>query len=187
MPCQTSRDILPVRLHDKTFRILYHHKQVTAAIAGVAGKLNEDYAGRETPLLVGVLNGAFMFLSELAQCLDFPCEIAFVKVASYAGLASTGEVSQTLGLEERARGRHIILVEDIVDTGRSIEHLLNSISEYEPASVAVATLLLKPDVYRGAHRIDYCALEVPDRFVVGFGLDYNQLGRNLRHIYELAE
>ncbi len=176
-----------VRLHDRTFRRLIPHARLQKAIAAVARRIGRDYAEKETPVFLGVLNGSFMFMGELLQRIGFDCEVSFVKLASYAGLNSSGQVKELIGLNGSVAGRHVIIVEDIVDTGESIEHLIRALAGYRPASVAVATLLLKPEVYRKEIKIDYCALEVPDRFIVGFGLDYNQLGRNLKDIYEVAE
>ena len=168
-----------IRLHDKNFRLAIPNGRICDAIGRVADRINKDYAGRETPLFVGVLNGSFMFM------LD--CEASFVKIASYRGTASTGKVHELIGLSTDIRGRHVVIVEDIVDTGASIEHTVNLLKAKAPASIAVATLLFKPEVYRKEIGIDYCALKVSDRFLVGFGLDYDQLGRNLKDIYEATD
>lgn len=170
-------------LHGKKFRELIPYGDIEKAIARVAERINEDYSARETPLFLGVLNGSFMFMSELLKKIEFTCETSFVKIASYKGLSSTGTVTEMIGLPDNIRGRHVIIVEDIVDTGSSIEYLMRSITGHEPASVTVATLLFKQDAYTKDYPIDYYALSVPERFIIGFGLDYDQLGRNLTDIY----
>ncbi len=175
-----------VRLADKEFRPLIPHEKVMEAIERVAQQINQDYKDKELPLFLGVLNGSFMFMAELVQRINCVCETSFVKIASYRGTSSSGRVQELIGLTNSLQGRHVIIVEDIVDTGSSIDYLMRSLAGHQPASVAVATLLFKPDAYKKSYRIDYRALEIPDRFVVGFGLDYNQMGRNLRGIYELA-
>ena len=176
-----------IRLHDKNFRLAIPNGRICDAIGRVADRINKDYAGRETPLFVGVLNGSFMFMAELMQRITLDCEASFVKIASYSGTASTGKVHELIGLSTDIRGRHVVIVEGIVDTGASIEHTVNLLKAKAPASIAVATLLFKPKVYRKEIGIDYCALKVSDRFLVGFGLDYDQLGRNLKDIYEATD
>ena len=175
-----------VKLNDKTFQLSIPHEQLIKAISRVGGQISHDYADKECPLFLGVLNGAFMFMGELMQHIDLNCEVSFIKMASYSGTASTGKVQELIGLSKSIEGRHVIIVEDIVDTGGSIDHLFKLLTAHKPASIAVATLLFKPDSYRKTYKIDYPALEIPDKFIVGFGLDYNQLGRNLKDIYELA-
>ena len=146
-------------------------------------RINNDYRGKEAPIFLGVLNGAFMFMGELMQRIDIPCELSFVKLTSYHGTTSTGRIKELIGLGDNIFGRHIIVVEDIVDTGESIRHLMRSLVGHEPASVEVATLLLKSGTYKNDITIKYAGMEVGDDFIVGFGLDYNQLGRNLKDIY----
>lgn len=175
-----------VTLHDKTFRQSISHEQLIEAISRVGRQITHDYANKECPLFLGVLNGAFMFMGELLQHIDLNCEVSFVKLASYSGTATTGKVQELIGLSKSIKGRHVIIVEDIVDTGGSIDHLYQLLTAHHPASIAVATLLFKPSSYNKTYKIDYPALEIPDKFIVGFGLDYNQLGRNLKDIYELA-
>ena len=172
-----------IRLHDKNFRLAIPNGRICDAIGRVADRINKDYAGRETPLFVGVLNGSFMFMAELMQRITLDCEASFVKIASYSGTASTGKVHELIGLSTDIRGRHVVIVEDIIDSGLTLSWL----KAKAPASIAVATLLFKPKVYRKEIGIDYCALKVSDRFLVGFGLDYDQLGRNLKDIYEATD
>ncbi|MBQ4280211.1 MAG: hypoxanthine phosphoribosyltransferase [Rikenellaceae bacterium] len=175
-----------VTLHDKTFELAVPHSRIAGAIARVADRINADYAGR-TPLLLGVLNGSFMFMSELVQRLRIPCEVSFIKLASYDGTRSTGTVNELIGLTHSIAGRDVIVVEDIVETGESIAHMFSLLGPQRPASIEVATLLLKPELYRKEHPIRYAALEVPNDFLVGFGLDYNQLGRNLGDLYKITD
>lgn len=176
----THKEII---LHDKKFRKFIRYSDIEKAIGKVAARINKDYRDKETPLFIGVLNGSFMFMAELFKRIDFNCESSFVRIASYEGSSTTGTVTEILGLSDNIRGRHVIIVEDIVDTGGSIEYMMRSISGHEPASVAVATLLFKPEAYIKDYKIDYYALAVNDKFIVGFGLDYDQLGRNLTDLY----
>lgn len=176
-----------IRLHDKTFRRSISCEQLQKAFAEVAARINSDYREKRTPLFVGVLNGSFMFMGELLRHISFDCEVSFVKIASYSGTATTGRVRELIGLSQDIRGRHVILVEDIVDTGASIEYMTGVLKKQGPADIAVATLLFKPECYRKQTPPKYYALSIPDKFIVGFGLDYDQLGRNYKDIYEIAD
>ena len=176
-----------VTLKDKTFEKVIPYERISDNIDALAARLNADYADRQTPLFLGILNGAFMFMSELMQRIAFPCEVSFVKLASYSGTKSAGTVSELIGLADNLRGRHIIVVEDIVETGESIDYLMRSLVGHEPASVEVATLLFKPESYTKEKNIKYSALPIPNDFIVGFGLDYDGLGRNLRDIYKIVD
>lgn len=176
-----------VTLKDKTFALSIPYEEIDKSIKALADKINADYKGKETPLFLGVLNGSFMFMAELMKLIEFDCEMSFVKVASYSGTKSTGSVQEIIGLADNVQGRHIIVVEDIVDTGESISHLMRSLTGHEPASVEVATLLFKPNAYQKDIPIKYSAISIPNDFIVGFGLDYDQLGRNLKDIYKIVE
>ena len=134
-----------------------------------------------------MLNGSFMFMSDLIKKIEFQNELSFVKLASYEGTSSTGQVKSLLGLNGSIEGRHVIVVEDIVDTGESIEHMLRDLEARRPASVAVCTLFFKPNSYRKQIPIEYKALEIGNEFIVGYGLDYDQLGRNLKDIYVVTD
>ena len=175
-----------LKLYDKTFEEFISNEEIKRAVATLAGRINNDYRGKEPPIFLGVLNGAFMFMGELMQQIDIPCELSFVKLASYHGASSTGRIKELIGLGDNIFGRHIIVVEDIVDTGESIRHLMRSLVGHEPASVEVATLLYKPGAYKNDIPIKYAGLEIGNDFIVGFGLDYNQLGRNLKDIYVIV-
>lgn len=181
------KEEIQVTLHDRWFRLLIPYSEIKEAVGRTAGEINAAYCGRERPLFIGVLNGSFMFMAELMKNIDFECEVSFIKIASYQGFSSAGEVSQVVGLSEDIAGRDVIIVEDIVDTGISIDFLIKNLSALKPASIAVATLLLKPKIYKMDHKIDFASLEVPDKFLIGFGLDYNKLGRNLKAIYEVID
>lgn len=176
-----------IQVHDKRFKLFIPNEEIVASVKRVADRINNDYADRPIPLFVGVLNGAFMFMGELMQHIAIDCEISFVKIASYAGTESTGNIKQLIGLNTPIENRHVVIVEDIVDTGVSIEHTTELLKKMNPASVAVCTLLFKPESYTKTIPVDYCAFSVPDRFVVGFGLDYDGLGRNYKDIYEIDE
>ena len=176
-----------VKLHDKTFRVMIPAEELDAAIDKIAGRINRDYAEKDTPLFLGVLNGAFMFMSELMKKIEFNCELSFVKLASYSGMNSSGKVSELIGLKNNIEGKHVIIVEDIVDTGESMEHLIRSLSGHRPASLEIATLFFKPKAYMKDFPIKYTAMEIGNEFIVGFGLDYNELGRNLSDIYVVTD
>ena len=171
-----------VTIHDKLFRPYLPAAALDEAVSALATQLSADYAGRE-PLFVVVLTGAFMFASDLLKRMTEPCEIVFIRVASYEGTDSTGVVQEVLGLRENIQGRHIIIVEDIVDTGTTMHHLLPTLLAKGPASVEIATLFYKPASLRHELDLRYVALEIPNDFVVGYGLDYDGLGRNLPDVY----
>lgn len=175
-----------VKLFNKYFEPLISAAELDAAVDAVAKQVAADYVDR-SPLFLGVLNGSYYFVSELTKRLPIVCEISFVKVASYHGTKSTGTVKQLIGLQERIAGRHVVVVEDIVDTGNTIQHVVDALRVQQPASLAVASLLLKPDVYKKDLVIDYVAKRIPNLFVVGAGLDYDGLGRNLPGIYRMVD
>ncbi|MBS1622641.1 MAG: hypoxanthine phosphoribosyltransferase [Bacteroidetes bacterium] len=173
-----------ITLGDKSFRLYITEQQIRAAVKQIADKINTDYAGK-TPLIVPILNGSFMFASDLVKELTCHCEISFIKASSYRGTASTGELTSLIGINEDVRGRDIILVEDIIDTGHTLAKIVPSTEALGPASVKVATLLFKPKALKTDLRIDYVGLEIPNEFIVGYGLDYDGLGRNLKEIYQV--
>lgn len=171
-----------VRLGDKTFIPYLTEEKISAAVRSVALKINEDYAGRN-PLFLVVLNGSFLFAADLLRCVNCDCEVSFVKFSSYEGTSSTGKVKELIGLNEHLEGRHVIIVEDIVDTGNTIVQLMDDLRKRNPESVKIAALLFKPEAYRKDVKIDYVGMDIPNAFIVGYGLDYNGLGRNLKDIY----
>lgn len=176
-----------IQLHDRKFRVMIPAERIDEAVQAVADRINRDYADKSTPLFVGVLNGSFMFMSDLIKKIEFNNELSFVKLASYEGTQSTGTVRSLLGLNGSIEGRHVIVVEDIVDTGESIEHMVRDLESRHPASIAVCTLFFKPASYRKQIPIAYRAMEIGNEFIVGYGLDYNQLGRSLKDIYVVTE
>ncbi|HMZ50614.1 MAG TPA: phosphoribosyltransferase family protein [Flavobacteriales bacterium] len=175
-----------VQLHDLRFEPFISEQELGRAIDVVAVGINAKYAGMR-PLFIGVLNGSFFFASELLKRITIECEITFVKVASYHGTTSTGQVHQLIGLNERIHGRHVVVLEDIVDTGNTIEHLMGVLADHQPASVSVAALLFKPAAYTKDLPIEHVAMRIPNDFVVGSGLDHDGLGRNLPGILRLIK
>ena len=177
-----------ITLGDKRFKKYIDYQTVEKSIVQLAEKINADMAGEDIPLIVGVLNGSFMFLADLMKNLNFNCELTFVRISSYKGTESTGEFLEVLGLNTNIDGRIVILVEDIVDTGHTIVELHKMLTEnHNPKQIKIATMLLKPNVYNKSLPLDYVALEIPNDFIVGYGLDYNELGRNLKDIYKIIE
>ncbi len=175
-----------ITLKDKTFRISIPYERISEAIDNMAEKINSDFKGCEdVPILLCVLNGSIMFMAELMKRLDFNCQIVSTKLTSYDGTSSTGKVKQALGLTADITGRRVIIVEDIVDTGNTIVELKKILAEAGVIESYVCTLLMKPESYTKDIRIDYVAIEIPNDFIVGFGLDYDELGRNYKDIYVL--
>ena len=175
-----------IKIHDREFVKTIPAEEIAQRVKGVAERINKDYAGKR-PLLIGVLNGCFMFVSDLMKNLEIECEISFVKFSSYQGAETTGNVKQLLGLSESIEGRDVIIMEDIVDTGLTMHKMLETLEEKKPASLAVASLFLKPARLRVPVEVKYSAFEIPDRFIVGYGLDYDGLGRNLPDVYDVKE
>lgn len=175
-----------VQLHDKTFRPFISKEKIDGAIKQLAATIQKDYSGRK-PLFVGVLNGSFLFIADLVREFSGDCEVSFVKLASYEGTNTTGIVNELIGLNEDVSGRDIIIVEDIVDSGNTIVKLVEMFSEKNPNSLKIASLLFKPKAYKKDIPIDYVAIEVGNEFLVGYGLDYDGLGRNLKDIYIITD
>jgi len=174
-----------VTVRDKEFSLFLSPQQIQDRVRELAKSVNQDF-DKQVPIFLPVLNGAFMFAADLLRAVSITCEVSFVKLASYEGMESTGKVRSLIGLGEELRGRHIVLVEDIVDTGNTLKYLLENLKIYEPASVRVATLLFKKEAYLQSIALDYVGFEVPNRFLLGYGLDYDGWGRNLDGIFELA-
>lgn len=175
-----------ITLQDKTFKPFISNEELMLAIDKVADKLNRDYSGGEdVPILLCVLNGSIMFTAELMKRLTFNLEIVSIKLSSYEGTSSTGKVREAMGLTSDITGRRVIIVEDIVDTGNTIMELKDIVMRHGASDAKVCTMLLKPEVYKKDAVLDYVAMEIPDKFIVGFGLDYNQLGRNNKDIFVL--
>lgn len=173
-----------VTLKDKTFRVNIPAGEINKAVGEVAHRINTELKDKK-PLFLAVLNGSFMFASDLMKKLTIDCEISFVKVSSYHGTSTSGSVKQLIGLNESIKGRTVVIIEDIVDTGLTIEAVVRQLEGMEPAGIKIATLLYKPEAYRKKIELDYVAIVVPNDFLVGYGLDYDGLGRNLPDIYVL--
>ncbi len=175
-----------IRVHDKQFEPYLTAEEIALRIKMVAQQINQDYAGKK-PLFIAILNGSFMFASDLFKEITIDAEICFIKLASYKGTKSTGHVITAIGLDMDIIGREIIIIEDIVDTGKTLSEFLPQIHHQQPASVKIVALLQKPDAMVYPVKIDYLGFTIPNKFVVGYGLDYDGLGRNIREIYRLAE
>lgn len=175
-----------VKIKDKTFKTSIPEAQILERVKAVAERINTDMADKN-PLLLAMLNGSFVFAADLMREITVPCEISFVKMSSYQGTSSTGKVKQLLGLNEDIKGRTVIVVEDIVESGLTLKTLLDILKEKEPADVQICTLLFKPDCLQVPLDIKYVAMEIPNDFILGYGLDYDQQGRNLRDIYTVVE
>jgi hypoxanthine phosphoribosyltransferase len=173
-----------VTLHDKQFTPYITAETIHANISTMAEKLSADVK-KSFPLFIVVLNGSFIFAADLVKLLKFPCEISFVKLASYHGTSSTGKVSELIGLTENIEGRTVIVVEDIIDTGNTLENLYSLLKAKNAKEIRIATLLFKPEAYKKDIKVDYVGIPIKNEFVVGYGLDYNGLGRNLKDIYIL--
>ena len=175
-----------VKIKDKTFQTSITEAEIKQRVKELAAKLSNDLNGKN-PLLLGVLNGSFIFAADLMREMTIPCEISFVKLASYQGITSTGKVHEVLGINENLTGRDVVIVEDIVDTGRTMKQMVESLGTRNPASVHICTLFVKPDKLEEELDIEYAAFSIPNDFIVGYGLDYDQQGRGLKEIYTLVE
>lgn len=175
-----------IKIHDKEFEVSIPREEIFKEVKRVADEINRDYAGKR-PILLGVLNGSFMFAADLMKNLNIECEISFVKLSSYQGTTTTGVIREVLGLTESIAGRDVIIVEDIVDTGYTMQRMIESLGTREPASVQIASLFLKPARLKVPVDVKYSAFTIPDRFIVGYGLDYDGLGRNLPDVYDVVE
>ena len=175
-----------VTVHDRQFRPFLPQEKIHERICELGDQINRDYDGLK-PLFIAVLNGSFVFASDLFRCLTIDAEISFIKLASYKGTSSTGNVVTAIGLEEQLKDRHVILLEDIIDTGKTLYSFLPELLSRQPASLKIAAFLTKPEALKYEVKADYVGFEVPDKFVLGYGLDYDGLGRNLPALYELVE
>ena len=177
-----------VTLKDKTFRLSIPYEKIEKAIDNVASQINADFNGCEDiPVLLCVLNGSIMFTAELMKRLNFNCQVVSTKLTSYVVTSTSGNVRQAMGLTADISGRRVIVIEDIVDSGNTIVELKRILAEEGAAESRICTLLLKPDAYKKDVKLDYVAMEIPNDFIVGFGLDYDELGRNFKDIYMLDE
>ena len=175
-----------VKIKDKTFKTSISEAEILEKVKVVADRLNQDYEGK-TPVFLAVLNGSFIFAADLMRMITIPSEISFVKYASYEGTSSTGSMKTLMGLNGDIKGRHIVIVEDIVDSGFTMQHMIEDLKKREPASIEICSLLVKPGNLKVDLNINYAVMEIPNDFIVGYGLDYDQEGRNLRDIYTIVE
>lgn len=175
-----------VRIKDKIFETSIPEKEIKSRVKAVAEQINKDMAGKN-PLLLAVLNGSFIFAADLMREITIPCEISFVKLASYQGTTSTGKIKEVIGINEDLTGRTIIIVEDIVESGLTMRRMIESLGTRNPESVHICTLLLKPEKLKVDLDIEYVAFRIPNDFILGYGLDYDQQGRQLKDIYTLKE
>ena len=175
-----------IQLHDKQFVSFISAQEIEFAIAKMATLIAADFTN-ETPIFVGILNGSFMLVSDFMKQYKNPCEVSFIKMASYDGILSTNEVKQLIGLDQDLYGRTVVVLEDIVDTGNTLVALKELFIKQKVKHFKIATLFFKPEAYKQDLKIDYIGIRIPNKFIVGYGLDYNGLGRNLPEIYQLQE
>jgi len=175
-----------IRVHDKIFVPYLSAQEIQIAIKKLAGVLDNDYKD-QCPLFISILNGSFMFAAELFKNLSIPAEICFIKLASYKGTTSAGHVVTSIGLDTEITGKHVIILEDIIDTGKTLNQFLPQLYHQNPASLKIAAMLHKPEAKTYEVPLDYYCFSIPDKFVVGYGLDYDGLGRNFPAIYQLKE
>ncbi len=173
-----------VKVLDKTFQLSISHEKILETIARIAAELDRDLIDKD-PIFLAVLNGSFLFAADLFKMIQMPCTISFVKIASYEGENSSGRIKELIGISEDLQGKTVVVLEDIVDTGLTMKHLLAQLAEMKPKEVRIASLLFKPDAFKADYPIDYVGMSIPNDFIVGYGLDYDGYGRNLKDIYTL--
>jgi len=176
----------PIVIHDKEFEVYINRDSIAQAVTALAQRLKKDLDG-EVPIFISILNGAFIFAADFMRAYEGACEISFIKLASYEKTKSTGKVKQLLGINEDLTNRTVVVLEDIIDTGTTLQSIYEILEEEQLKDLKIATLFFKPDVFRKELHIDYVAFEIPDTFIVGYGLDYDGLGRNLPDIYKLLK
>jgi hypoxanthine phosphoribosyltransferase len=175
-----------IQLHDKQFAPYIDAASIEERIKEIAKQIDADYK-QERPLFIGILNGSFLFAADLFRHLTIEAEISFIKLASYKGTSSTGNVITAIGLEEDLSNRHIVIIEDIIDTGKTLHSFMHELNNRAPKSIKIASFLTKPSALQFPIRADYVGFEIPNKFVVGYGLDYDGLGRNIPSLYQLSE
>jgi len=173
-------------VRDKKFSLFLSENEILKGIKKVAECIKKDYE-KDDPLFICILNGAFMFTTDLIKMLEFPCELCFIRLKSYEGTKTEGNVKEIFGLIEEIKDRHVVILEDIIDTGHTMHNLMENLNMKNPASLKIATLLFKPEALQLAIKPDYVAMEIPNKFIVGYGLDYEGHGRNLRNIYKICD
>lgn len=175
-----------VKVLDKEFEIFIESEEIQRTIANLAEKLNQDLKGKDV-IFLGILNGSFMFASDLYKLIDVPSQISFLKLASYQGTSTSGTVKRLIGINEDLAGKTVVVLEDIVDTGITIENIIKQLRGYEPAEIKLATFLFKPAAMKTNVKLDYVGIEIPNDFIIGYGLDYDGFGRNLGDIYKIIQ
>ncbi len=175
-----------IKIHDKYFKPFISKEEINNAVQKLADKINENYKGK-VPLFLVILNGSFMVAADLLKKIDLQCEVSFVKLASYQGTKSTETVRELIGFDENIKGRDIIIIEDIIDSGLTMERVLEQLKSMGANDVKISTLLFKPEAFKKSYTIDYIGMEIPNDFIVGYGLDYNGRARNLPDIYKITD
>jgi hypoxanthine phosphoribosyltransferase len=175
-----------IKIHDKRFRLFLRSGKIQSGIVKIGKQLNKDLSGKEVVFLV-ILNGSFLFAAELIRQFKHPCRVSFLKLASYEGADNSGAVKKLIGHNDKLEDKTVIIIEDIVDSGNTLDSVIREVNSLKPAEVRIATLLLKPEAYEYLYKLDYVGFRIPNQFVVGFGLDYDGLGRNMNDIYILTE
>ena len=175
-----------VKIKDKSFRVSIPEAEIKERVKVLAEQMSKDLEGKN-PIFLGVLNGSFIFAADLMREMTIPCEISFVKLASYQGTTSTGKVQEVLGINENLSGRTVVIVEDIVESGQTMKQMIESLGTRNPESVRICTLFFKPEKLKEELNLDYVAFSIPDDFIVGYGLDYDGLGRELKDVYTIVE
>ncbi len=170
---------------DKKFEIFVKSDEIRSIIKKMAEQINKDLRDKDV-IFLGILNGCFMFASDLFKSIDFPAQISFLKLASYQGTSTSGNVKRLIGINEDLAGKTVVVLEDIVDTGITIDNIIKQLKGYEPANIKVATLLYKPQAMQSDIKLDYVGMEIPNDFILGYGLDYDGYGRNYEHIYKIT-
>ena len=174
-----------IKVKDREFKLSIKAEEINAVIEGIAARLNHDLKGKN-PIFLVVLNGAFMFAADLYRKIEIDSEISFVKLASYSGTQSTSDVKELIGLNEKLKGRTVVILEDIIDTGTTVQYLINKLIYQGVSEVILVALLFKPSAFQEGFRIDYLGIEIPSDFIVGYGLDYDGFGRNYADIYKIV-
>jgi hypoxanthine phosphoribosyltransferase len=175
-----------IKVHDKEFTRFIHAEQIDEAVTRIAERINNDLNGKD-PLFLVILNGAFIFAADLLKKITIPCQVSFVKLSSYIGTSTTSAVRELIGLDEVLSGKTVVIVEDIIDTGITMGVTIEKLKKLEASDVRIATLLFKPDAFRMNYEIDYIGIKIPNGFIVGYGLDYDQKGRNYPDIYKIID
>lgn len=175
-----------IKIKDKSFRVSIPEAEIKTRVKALAEQMSKDLEGKN-PIFLAVLNGAFIFAADLMREMTIPCEISFVKLASYQGTTSTGKVKEVFGINEDLSGRTVVIVEDIVESGQTMKQMIESLGTRNPASVQICTLFFKPEKLKEELTLDYVAFRIPDDFILGYGLDYDGLGRELKDVYTIVE